>query len=262
MSIIVILIQNHHVALKRRTDDAETREKWDDFQESKENKKRWSSVVQLNFRIWASRGQKKRKEHEKELGFLPPPPPPRHRAGSLPDYPQSVYQSPFPPSPSPPPPSPPLPIFYIIHPLKLCLSFSDIYLILSHFLCSHLLNLLLHLFSNFIFRLPTSLPPPPAYLSSISVLQTGMWSLLGKACQLSLCSRIFWLFSERLSVQRGTLRLWFIFWAVSYFRKRDFKKGHTTSCSPWRYCNNKYFFFQSVSEGAKNRALYCRRKEV
>lgn len=141
------------------------------------------------------------------------------------------------------------------------LSFSDIHLILSHFLCSHLLNLLLHLFSNFIFRLPTSLPPPPAYLFSISVLQTEMWSLLGKVCQLSLCSRIFWLFSERLSVQRGTLTLWFIFWAVSYFRKRDFKKGHTTSCSPWRYCNNK-FFFQSVNEGAKNRALYCRRKEV
>lgn len=202
----------------------------------------------------------KEKKRAWEGAWFSPPPSPRHRAGSLPDYPQSVYQSPFPPSP--PPPSPPLPIFYIIHPLKLCLPFSDIYLILSHFLCSHLLNLLLHLFSNFIFRLPTSLPPPPAYLSSISVLQTGMWSLLGKACQLSLCSRIFWLFSERLSVQRGTLRLWFIFWAVSYFRKRDFKKGHTTSCSPWRYCNNKYFFFQSVSEGAKNRAIYCRRKEV
>lgn len=64
------------------------------------------------------------------------------------------------------------------------LSFSNIYLILSHFLCSHLL---LCLFSNFIFRLP----PPSSYRSSRSAIQTEICSLFEKACQLSYCSRLF-----------------------------------------------------------------------
>lgn len=109
------------------------------------------------------RSRRKEKSVEPSLAF-----PPRKFA-RLALCPQSVYQTPSSSSSS---------LSLITH-HSLCP-----YLILSHFLSSHLL---LHLFSNFIFHLP---PSPPPLLLQISP-ETQIRIQLRKTCQLHLCSWIF-----------------------------------------------------------------------
>lgn len=151
---------------------------------AKQAKEKMQHCCTVKFGKFSKQAEGKRKQKSMRLSLVFSP---CHWTGSLPDLPfihnLDRLPPPFPPStrlsPSPPP---------------ICPSFSDICLILSHFLCFHLLCLLLHL----LFHL---LPAPisPSLFFHISILDSDIRPA-------NFTVQEYFVFLERHDAQTITLR--------------------------------------------------------